>query len=104
MILVFHYRNDVAVWLYAQRLFKPSISRMRSEQILKHHTAGTVRSEEGDWRLEKYLKGCLRQEKCYQSSGRHSIADQKNVYRRSSPHFSWIIIAGLVWFEVSRQE
>jgi hypothetical protein len=60
MILVFHYRNDVAVWLYAQRLFKPSISRMRSEQILKHHTAGTVRSEEGDWRLEKYLKGCDR--------------------------------------------
>jgi hypothetical protein len=47
MILVFHYRNDVAVRMYAQRLFKPSISRMRSEQIVKHHTSGTARGEEG---------------------------------------------------------
>jgi hypothetical protein len=49
MILVFHYRK---MWLYgwmldAQRLFKPGISRMRSEQILKHHTGGTARCEEG---------------------------------------------------------
>jgi hypothetical protein len=54
----FSLSKDVAVWLYAQRLFKPSISRMRSELILEHHTGGTARSKKDDWRL--YLMGCDR--------------------------------------------
>jgi hypothetical protein len=81
---------------------------MRSEQILKHHTGGTARCEEGRLAAGEISEGPpgLRQEKCYQSSGRHSRAVQKHVIldQDSSPHSSWIAIAGLVWFEASRKE